>query len=84
LLRSWFPVVKEVKLRTELERMKFANENLNKYWESKMDCKEEKKILVIRNQKLQTELEETKTNVPVQNLQLVGFSSQPQQAVGVQ
>jgi hypothetical protein len=67
----------EVKLRTELERMKFAN-NLNKYWESKIDCEEEKKILVIRNQNLQKELETIKTNVPVQNLRLVGCSSQPQ------
>jgi hypothetical protein len=73
----------EVKLRTELERVKFDN-NLNKYWESNMDCEEEKKFLVIRNHELQKELEATKTNVPVQNLQLVGCSSQPQQAVGVE
>jgi len=41
----------EVKLRTELERVKFASDNLNKYWESKMKvCQKEKKTLVIRNQ----------------------------------
>jgi hypothetical protein len=61
-----------VKLQTELERVKFANDNLNKYWKSKMDCEEEKKILVIRNHEIQKELEAIKTNVPVQNLQFVG------------
>jgi chromosome segregation ATPase len=74
----------EVKLRTELERVKFANDNLNKYWESKMDCEEEKKFFVIRNHEIQKELKATKTNVPMQNLQFVGCSSQPQQAVGVE
>jgi hypothetical protein len=73
-----------VKLRTELERVKFANDNLNKYWESMVGCEEEKKILVIQNQELQKEMEATKTNVPVQNLQLERCSSQPQQAVGVE
>jgi serine/threonine protein kinase len=43
------------------------------------DCEEEKKILVIRKQELQKELEAVKTNVPVQNLQLVGYGSQPQE-----
>jgi novel protein kinase C epsilon type len=43
------------------------------------DCEEEKKILVIWNQELQKELEAVKTNVPVQNLQLFGCSSQPQE-----
>jgi hypothetical protein len=47
-----------------------------------MDCEEEKKFLVIRNHELHKELEATKTNVPVQNLQLERCSSQPQQAVG--
>jgi hypothetical protein len=42
------------------------------------DCEKEKKILVIQNQELQKELEAGNTNVPVQNLQLVGCSSQPQ------
>jgi chromosome segregation ATPase len=70
----------EVKLRTELERVRVASRNLNEYWESKMkDCEEENKILVIRNQELQKELETVKTNVPVQNLQLVGCSSQTQE-----
>ena len=70
----------EVELRTELERVRVANRNLNEYWELKMKyCEEEKKILVIRNQELQKELEAAKTNVPEQNLQLVGCSSQPQE-----
>jgi hypothetical protein len=70
----------KVKLRMELERMRFANRNLNKYWESRMKCcEEEKKILVIQNQELQKELEAVKTTVPVQNLQLVGCSSQPEE-----
>jgi len=70
----------EVELRTELERVRVANRNLNEYWESKMKyCEEEKKILVIRNQELQKELEAAKTNVPVQNLQLVGCSSHAQE-----
>jgi len=70
----------EVKLRTELERVRVASRNLNEYWESKMkDCEEQNKILVIWNQKLQKELETVKTNVPVQNLKLVGCSSQPQE-----
>jgi hypothetical protein len=43
------------------------------------DCEEENKIFVIRNQELQKELEAVKTNIPVQNLQLVGCSSQPQE-----
>jgi novel protein kinase C epsilon type len=43
------------------------------------NCEEEKKILVIRNQELQKELEAIKTNVAVQNLQLVGCSPKPQQ-----
>jgi hypothetical protein len=69
----------EVKLRTGLKRVKCANDNPHKYRESKMkDCEEEKEIL-IWNQELQKELEAIKTNVPVQNLQLVGSSSQPQQ-----
>jgi serine/threonine protein kinase len=72
-------MVTEVNLRTELERVKCANDNLNKYWESKVkDCEEEKNILVIRNQELQKELEAIQTNVPVQNLQLVGRNSQLQ------
>jgi serine/threonine protein kinase len=70
----------EVKLRTELERVRVANRNLNEYWESKMkDCEEEKEILAFRNQELQKELEAVKTNAQVQNLQLVGSSSQPQE-----
>jgi len=70
----------EVRLRKELQRVKTANENLNKYWESKTaDCEKEKQILATRIEELQKELEEIKTNVPVQNLQLVGFSSQRQQ-----
>ena len=69
----------EVELRTELERVKVANRNLNEYWELKMKyCDEEKKVLVIRNQELQKELEAAKTNVPEQNLQLAGCSPQPQ------
>ena len=68
-----------MKLRTELERVRVASRNLKEYWESKMkDCEEENKILVIWNQELQKELEAVKTNVPVQNLKLVGCSSQPQ------
>jgi hypothetical protein len=43
------------------------------------DCEEENKILAIRNQELQKELEAVKTNVPVQNMKLVGCSSQPQE-----
>ena len=43
------------------------------------DCEEEKKILIIRNQELQKELEAIKTNIRVQDLQLVGCTSQPQQ-----
>jgi len=43
------------------------------------DCAEEKETLVIRNKELQKELEAIKTNVPVQNLQLVGDITQPQQ-----
>jgi serine/threonine protein kinase len=51
----------EMKLRMELERVKVANSNMNKYWEAKMkDCEEEKKVLVIRNQELQKELESIK------------------------
>jgi novel protein kinase C epsilon type len=70
----------KMKLRTELERVKFDKDNQNKYWELKMkNCEEEKKILVIRNQELQKELEAIKTNAAVQNSQLVGCSSQPQQ-----
>jgi len=65
----------EVGLRTELERVRTANDNLNKYWESKTkDYEKEKEILATLNQELQKELEE----MPVQNLQLVGSSSQRQ------
>jgi hypothetical protein len=43
----------EVKLRTELERVRVDSRNLNEYWESKIwFCDEEKIILVIRNQEL--------------------------------
>jgi hypothetical protein len=60
--------------------VRVANRKLNEYWESKMkECEEEKKILVFRNQELQKELEAVKTNVPVQNLQLVGCSSEPEE-----
>jgi hypothetical protein len=60
--------------------VRVASRNLNEYWESKMkDFEEENKILVIRNQELQKELEAVKTNIPFQNLQLVGCSSQPQE-----
>jgi len=60
--------------------VKVASDNLNKYWESKMkDCEKEKKTLVIRNQYIQKELAAIKTNVPVQNLQLVGCNSEQQQ-----
>jgi hypothetical protein len=70
----------EVQLRTELERARLANKNLNEYWEWKMEyCEKEKEILLIRNQELQKELEAVNTNVSVQNLQLVGCSSQPQE-----
>jgi hypothetical protein len=70
----------EVKLRTELERVRVDNRNLNEYLESRMKvCAEEKKILVIRNQELEKELEAVKTNVPLQNLQLVGCGSQPEE-----
>ena len=69
----------EIKLRTELGQVKVANGKLNKYWESKMnDCEEQKKILVIRNQELHKELETIKTNIQVQNLKLVGCSTQQQ------
>jgi hypothetical protein len=48
-----------VKLRTDLEQVKVANGNFNKYWESKMkDCEKEKKILVIQNKEFQKELEQ--------------------------
>jgi serine/threonine protein kinase len=51
----------EMKLRTELGRVKDGNHNLNNYWEMEMkDCEEEKKILVLRNQELQKELEAIK------------------------
>ena len=51
----------EMKLRTELGRVKVGNDNLNNYWELKMkDCEEENKILVLRNQELQKELEAIK------------------------
>jgi NADH:ubiquinone oxidoreductase subunit len=41
----------EVKLQKELKGVKVGDDNLNKYWESKMkDWEEEKKKLVIRNQ----------------------------------
>jgi serine/threonine protein kinase len=51
----------EVKVQTDLERVKVANHNLNKYWESEMkDSEEKKKILVIRNRKLHKELDMTK------------------------
>jgi hypothetical protein len=70
----------EVTLRTEVERVRVANRDLNEHWESKIkDCEEEKKILVIWNQELQKELEAVKTNVPVQKLQMVSCSSQPQE-----
>jgi novel protein kinase C epsilon type len=69
-----------VQLRTELERARLANKNLNEYWEWKMEyCEKEKEILLIRNEELQKELEAVNTNVSVQNLQLVGCSSQPQE-----
>jgi len=78
-LRKEMEAIK-INVAVELERMKIANDNRNKYWESKMKyCEEEKEIHLIRNQKLQKELEAIKTSVPVQNLQLVGSSSQPQQ-----
>jgi len=67
-------------VQLELEREKIAKDNLNKYWELKMkSCEEEKEILAIRIQELEKELEAIKTSVPVQNLQLVGGSSLPQQ-----
>ena len=51
----------EMKLRTELGRVKVGNDNLNNYWELKMkDCEEENKILELRNQELQKELEAIK------------------------
>ena len=47
--------------------MKIVNDKLNKYWESKnKNCAEEKKIHVIRNKELQKELEEIKTNLPLE------------------
>jgi len=62
------------------ERVKTANVNLNKYLESKTKaCEEEKEVLATRYQDLQQELEAIMTNAPVQNLQLVGSSSQRQQ-----
>jgi serine/threonine protein kinase len=71
----------EVNLRKDLELVKYAYDDLNNYWESKVkDCEEEKKILAIRNQKLQKELEAIKTNAPLQNLQLDGCNSQTQQS----
>jgi hypothetical protein len=64
----------------ELERVKTANNNLNKYLESKTKaCEEEKHILATHNQELEEELEAMKTNVQAQNLQLVGSSSQRQE-----
>jgi hypothetical protein len=70
----------EVKLRKELKGVKVANDKLKKYWVSKVkDCEKEEKILVIQNQELQKELEAIKMNVAVQNLQLVGCTSQKQQ-----
>ena len=70
----------EVRLRTELEQEKTANNDLNKYLESKTKaCEEEKHILATRNQELQMELEAVKAKVQAQNLQFVGSSSQRQQ-----
>jgi hypothetical protein len=66
----------EVRLRTELERVKTVDVNLNKYLESKTKaCEGEKHILATHNQELEKELEAIKTNVKAQNLQLVGSSS---------
>ena len=62
-------------VRVERERVKIAaNDVHNKYWESKMDCEEEKEIPFIRNE----ELEVINVNVLVQNLQLVGSGHQEQ------
>jgi serine/threonine protein kinase len=70
----------EMSLRTEVVRLKTANDNLHEYWESHMkNCEEEKNILIIHNQELQKELQAMKTNVPVQNWQLDGGNCQPQQ-----
>ena len=70
----------EVRLRTELARVKSANDNLNKYLESKTKaCEEETQILTTRIQELQKEMEAMKNNAAVQNLQLVGSSSERQQ-----
>jgi hypothetical protein len=53
----------EVKQRTELERVKFAD-NQNKYLESKMkNCEEEKNILFNRNQELQKNMEVTEIRI---------------------
>jgi hypothetical protein len=72
----------EMELRTELERVRVANRNLNECFESKMkDCEEEKNILVIRNQEIPKKLQAVKTNVPVQNFQLVGCSSRQQECL---
>ena len=56
-----------VKVQTELDLLTVANDKLDTYWKSKMkDCEEEKEILVFRNQELQRELAEIKTNLPVE------------------
>ena len=54
-------MAKEMYLQTELERLKLAIDNLNENWELEIkNCEQEKKILVIRNQELQKELEAIK------------------------
>ena len=51
----------------ERERVKIANDNPKKYWETKMkDWEEEKEILVIPNKELQKELEAIKTKARVE------------------
>jgi len=60
-------------LQKEVEQLKIANNNNNKYWETKMkDCEEEKNALLICNEELRKEMK------AVQNLQLVDGSSEPQ------
>ena len=69
-------VMRNMDLQKEVEQLKFANDNTNKYWESKVkDCEEEKNILLIWNQELRKEMKALK---PVQNLQFVDGSSQLQ------
>ena len=59
----------KTKLPLELERLYIYNDNLNKYWESKIkNCELEKKILVNVNQVFQKKLVASKTNVPVEIL----------------